>query len=422
MKVLYLVTNFVRWEGDVHSPWFLELIPLLRERGVEVEVLAPSYQGLKDQVVYDIPVYRFRYFFSPWETLTHLEGAPNKIRQNPLYLLLVPFYLFFGALRTIRRCRRQQYDIIHVHWPMPQGLFGVVGRWAGGGRLVTTFYGADLALTRRLPFLRPLLKWFVRASDVVTAISSFTGSQVKAMTGVQPVVIPYGVNMPPPREYVPPPPGPRQILAIGRLIERKGHVYLVQALAELAKRRDDVRLTILGRGSERARLESLIDELDLADKVQLLDYVSDEELAQLYRQCDLLVQPSITDSGGDFEGLGMVLLEAMGYQKPVVATKVGGILDIVRHNETGVLVEERDSQALAQAIEAVLSDKTWARELGQAGFAYAKEYFSWPRIVDEVMALYSLAPAGLPNPAGPKGACPERVEGACPERVEGASP
>lgn len=414
MRVLYLVTNFARWEGDVHSPWFVELIPLLRERGVEVDVLAPSYQGLKDQVVYDIPVYRFRYFFSPWETLTHTEGAPNKIRQNPLYLLLVPFYLCFGALSTIRRCRRQPYDIIHVHWPMPQGLLGIVGRWSGGGRLVTTFYGADLALTRRFPFLRLLLIKFVRASDAVTAISSFTGSQVEAMTGVRPVVIPYGVNMPPPREYVPPPPGPRQILAIGRLIERKGHVYLVQALAELTKRRSDVRLTILGRGSERARLESLIHELGLADKVRLLDYVSDEELAELYQQCDLLVQPSITDSGGDFEGLGMVLLEAMSYQKPVVATRVGGILDIVRHNETGVLVEERDPQALAQAIEAVLADETWARELGQAGLAYAKEYFSWPRIVDQVMALYSSAPAGLPNPAGPKTTCPEPVEGASP--------
>lgn len=403
MRVLYLVTNFARWEGDVHSPWFLELIPLLRERGVEVDVLAPSYQGLTDHVVYDIPVYRFRYFFSPWETLTHLEGAPNKIRQNPLYLLLVPFYLFFGVLRTIRRCRCQKYDVIHVHWPMPQGFLGIAGRWSSGARLVTTFYGADLAVTQRFPLLQSLLIRFVRASDAVAAISSFTGSQVEAMTGVKPVVIPYGINMPPSGESAPSPPGPRQILAIGRLIERKGHVYLVQALAELAKRRDDVRLTILGRGSERARLESLIDELGLADKVRLLDYVSDEELAELYRQCDVLVQPSITDSGGDFEGLGMVLLEAMSYQKPVVATKVGGILDIVRHNETGVLVEERDSQALAQAIEAVLNNTAWARELGQAGFACVKEYFSWPRIVDQVMALYS---------PEAKAACPERVEGA----------
>ena len=107
----------------------------------------------------------------------------------------------------------------------------------------------------------------------------------------------------------------------------------------------------------------------------------------------------------------MVLLEAMSYQKPVVATKVGGILDIVRHNETGVLVEERDSQALAQAIEAVLTDDSWARELGQAGFAYAKEYFSWPRIVDQVMTLYS---------PEAEATCPEPVEGACPEQVEGA--
>ena len=152
---------------------------------------------------------------------------------------------------------------------------------------------------------------------------------------------------------------------------------------------------LYGGESGKKWSEQLVDEMN----------VSDEELAELYQQCDVLVQPSITDSGGDFEGLGMVLLEAMSYQRPVVATKVGGILDIVRHNETGVLVEERDSQALAQAIEAVLTDDSWARELGQAGFAYAKEYFSWPRIVDQVMTLYS----------------PE-AEATCPEPVEGASP
>ena len=79
MRVLCITTNFPRWEGDPHSPWIVQMIRLLHERGVDVEVLAPSYQGLGNHVIYSIPVFRYRYFFSPWETLTHTEGAPNKI-------------------------------------------------------------------------------------------------------------------------------------------------------------------------------------------------------------------------------------------------------------------------------------------------------------------------------------------------------
>jgi glycosyltransferase involved in cell wall biosynthesis len=146
-----------------------------------------------------------------------------------------------------------------------------------------------------------------------------------------------------------------------------------------------------------------------------------EELAELYARCDLFVLPAIVDSRGDTEGLGVVLVEAMSYKKPVIATNVGGIPDIVRHDETGILIQQRDPQALAQAIEAVLSDKTWAKELGQAGFAHIKEYFAWPRIVDQVMALYSPETKGAcPEPV--EGACPEPAEGACPGPVEGVSP
>jgi phosphatidylinositol alpha-1,6-mannosyltransferase len=405
MKVLYLVTNFARWEGDPHSPWLVEQALRLRERGVESAVLAPSYKGLRDHEIHGIPVYRFRYFPSRWEDLTHLEGGPNKIK-NPLYLPLILPYMFFGTLAVIRHCRRQRYDVLHVHWPLPQGVFGLVGQNISGARLVTSFHGAELLLTRRYPFLKPVLRYIVKRSDAVSANSSFTASLVRELADVEVKVIPYGSTIvardvppiaagPEPRpEPLGPEPrdegrhGERRILFVGRLIERKGLPYLIEAM-DLLPSELRVRLDIVGAGGQRPLLERLVKDKSLAEQVFFQGRIPYAELAELYAGCDLFVLPAIVDSRGDTEGLGVVLVEAMSYKKPVIATNVGGIPDIVHHNETGILVKQRDPQALAQAIEAVLTDENRARELGQAGFAYVKEYFSWPRIVDQVMALYS---------------------------------
>ena len=419
MRVLYLVTNFARWEGDPHSPWLVEQALQLRERGVESAVLAPSYKGLRDHEIYGIPVYRFRYFPSRWEDLTHLEGGPNKIK-NPLYLPLILPYMFFGILAVIKHCRRQRYDVLHVHWPLPQGVFGLIGQSISGARLVTSFHGAELLLTRRYPFLKPVLRYIIQRSDAVSANSSFTASLVRDLADVEVKVIPYGSTIvardAPPRAAGPEPRPGRdrewRILYVGRLIERKGLPYLIEAM-ELLPPGPRVRLDIVGAGDQRPLLERLVRDKGLAERVFFRGRIPYEELAELYACCDLFVLPAIVDSRGDTEGLGVVLVEAMSYKKPVIATNVGGIPDIVRHSETGILIQQRDPQALAQAIEAVLTDENRAKELGQAGFAYVKEYFSWPRIVDQVMALYS--------PEN-KGACPEPAEGACPEPTEGASP
>ena len=147
-------------------------------RAGTIEILAPSYAGLRSHTIDGMPVHRFRYAPARWETLTHEEGAPNKIRQNPLYLLLLPFYLLAGMLAAWRVGRNRRFDVIHVHWPVPQGLLGWIARLAGGGRLVATFYGADLVMAQRFRFVRPFLRFFVHTCADVAAISSYTRAHV----------------------------------------------------------------------------------------------------------------------------------------------------------------------------------------------------------------------------------------------------
>lgn len=388
MRVLYVTTNFPRWEGDAHSPWIVEVIKRLRERGVVVDVLAPSYAGLGDHTIDGIRVYRFRYALARWETLTHNEGAPNKIR-NPLYLLLVPTYLLAGLWRTAGLCRPGRYDAIHVHWPMPSGIFGLLGKRLGRSRLVSSFYGAELLLARRFPFLKPILAAIIRHSDAVAADSRFTADLVREIAAVPVHVIPFGSRI---QTQAGAPGDGRagRLLFVGRLIERKGLPYLIEAVGLLASRcsQRPVHLDIVGEGNMKAEWMALAEARGLSEHVTFHGRVDDRALADFYARCDVFVLPSIVDTHGDTEGLGVVLLEAMSCRKPVIATEVGGITDIVRDGETGLLVPQRDAAALAAAVERLLDDPDLAHRLGQSGAAYARQRFDWTRIVDDIEAMY----------------------------------
>jgi glycosyltransferase involved in cell wall biosynthesis len=392
MRLLIITTNFPRWEGDPHSPWLIHLLGLLRAEGAEIDVLAPAYAGLGDQQIYGMAVHRFRYAPSPWETLTHEAGAPAKIRQNPLYLLLLPLYLLAGMWAAWRLARRHEFDVIHVHWPVPQGLFGWVARQASrrkfgrSPRLVATFYGADLVLAERFSFVKPFLAWFVGQCDDLAAISTYTRRTLTGLTGSvlerQPRTIPYGIELPPADADWPTEPG--KLLFVGRLIPRKGLSVLVRAMSHVPA--GD--LTIIGGGPEREPVQALVDELGLGDRIRFGGRVSDEELEQRYQSCDIFVLPAIIDATGDTEMLGMVLLEAMRYRRPVIASDVGGIPDIVRDGENGLLVPQQDPAALAAAINRLLTDRDLSRRLGEAGYTYARDHFGWETILAQTKGMY----------------------------------
>ena len=173
MKVLYLVTAYPRDASDVITPWMVETIRQLRLRGVVVEVLAPAYRGMPDQVLEGVPVHRFRYAPRAWETLTHDQTAPDRIRERPWFLALVPGYVAAGSRAAARLARTGGFDVVHAFWPLPQGLLGLAAKRASGLPLVSTFFGVELTwMERQFPFLAPLLRRIVRRSDAVTAISS----------------------------------------------------------------------------------------------------------------------------------------------------------------------------------------------------------------------------------------------------------
>jgi len=392
VKVLYLVTAYARDPADVITPWLVETIRRLAARGVAVEVLAPAYRGLASQTIDGVRVHRFRYAPRGWETLTHDQTAPDRIRERPWFLGLVPGYVAAGSRAAAKLARDGGFDVVHAFWPIPQGLLGLHAKRRSGLPLVSTFFGVELTwMERQFPFLAPLLRRIVRGSDAVTAISTYTADRLrKQVPGVDPAIIPFGAAVDAPAE---PPPytydGARafELLFVGRLVERKGVHLLLDALASLPAERRAL-LHVVGDGPDRAKLEEQARRLELGGRAIFHGFVSKEELQRRLETCDAFVLPAVVDAKGDTEGLGVVLIEAMSYARPVIASAAGGIVDIVRDRRNGLLVPPGDAPALAAAIAGMMDDPARAREFGLNGREDVAANFSWDVIADRLAEIY----------------------------------
>jgi glycosyltransferase involved in cell wall biosynthesis len=359
-------------------PWMRELNKRVTDEVESLVVMGPSYKGLKSHEIDGIKVERFRYAPASIEALTHDEGAPNKTRRLGPKLLAIP-YLLCGIIAVFAWCVKHRINVLHVHWPFPHTIWALLPKYLLGVKIVSFSHGAELAMARRSSKIKKVLGWLLRASDERLANSSHTATEVLAVSGMAAKVIPYGTSIEVKTTDAPESTGPDLLLFCGRLVQRKGIDVLLRALPAILEKRD-VRLVITGEGDCKDAWMKLSSELKLDDVVRFAGFVSNDELASLYQNCAAYVHPAIFDDRGDTEGLGVVLVEALAYQRPVVASAVGGIVDVILHEETGLLVPEKDPAALAAAVLRVLEDKALARHLGGQGFGHVQRFFDWERI------------------------------------------
>jgi len=385
IKVLFVATAYPRFKGDVITPWMVQLIQRLHMSGIDVSVFTSSYMGLGNQVQDGVPVYRFRYFFRKYERLTHDQTAVDRFSQGPWGVFLSFLYVLFGTISLARLVRARRFDIIHVNWPFPHILFGLAGKAVSRTRVFATFYGLEIRwLKKKFPYIIKPFGWLVGKSDVVTAISSHTAQELTGIVKKCVEIIPFSVAI-----------GERaaaiedrdEILFVGRLVERKGVPILIDAF-NIAQKSIPHNLVIVGDGPERPAIEDRIRKLNLGSRVKVTGWVSVPEKDEYYRRCSFFVLPAVYDKHGDTEGLGVVMLEAMAFSKPVVASRLGGITDVVEDGENGMLVPTGDVPALARALVAMASDERARHRMGKNAKITVDEKFNWDKITRRLVRLY----------------------------------
>jgi colanic acid/amylovoran biosynthesis glycosyltransferase len=180
---------------------------------------------------------------------------------------------------------------------------------------------------------------------------------------------------------------PPLILAVGRLIAKKGFADLICACGLIAERGKSFRCEIIGEGPLENELRGQIERLNLQNRVALSGAKPQLEVRQRLVAANVFVLPSIIDSDGGMDNLPTVIMEAMATGLPVVSTTIGGIPEMVVENETGFLVEPGDAAALADAIEKVIDDGLLAQRLGHVGYQRVQEFFSTDKNVRELCTL-----------------------------------
>ncbi|MCC6486133.1 MAG: glycosyltransferase family 4 protein [Candidatus Hydrogenedentes bacterium] len=179
--------------------------------------------------------------------------------------------------------------------------------------------------------------------------------------------------------------GKRVILAVGRLVPRKGHLTLLEAVARVLPRVPDAHLVIVGQGPLMSACCRLAHTLGIRDHVTFAGRLDDEGVAALYALCDVFALPTGTDARGQVEGFGLVFTEAHAHGKPVVAGRSGGVVDAVLDGETGLLVEPGDADALADALMRILTDPDLARRLGHNGRQRVERELNWTTFTRRVL-------------------------------------
>ena len=178
------------------------------------------------------------------------------------------------------------------------------------------------------------------------------------------------------------------VIAVGRLIRKKGFEDLLRAFALVSRKRPGCRLVIVGDGPEHEQLEELTEQLGVDDRVELLGWRSSEKTLLLIRQATVLVAPSLIADDGDRDGLPNVILEAFACGTPVIAARLDSISEAVEHRRTSLLVKPGDIKELASAIDELLNDERLQDRLSQEASETVMERFNLEKNTKRLIRLF----------------------------------
>lgn len=389
IKTLQLATSFVRFKGE--DGFTIEYAKRLARKGISLDVVAPhdrkKSKGFEE--LYGVRVHRFQYFFpKSLQRLAYNGGIAFNFSTSLLAKFQLPFFtasFFFKALRNM-----PGKDLVHGQW-VPSGLIAVI--------LKRLFHKPVVFWVHRMNYgnwiMRGITRLVLENSDFVMFNSSYTLGLARKIARMErfevvPPAVDLSVFKPLPRKSFRRrfgiSPKKRIVFAVGRMVEKKGFRYLIEAIPLLNQK--DVVCVIGGTGPLQDDLKRLVRRLGLQEKVLFPGWIANNELPLWMNEADVIVVPSIVDRNRDTETLGIVAVEGIACGKPVIASRVGGLVDVVKHNFNGFLVKQKSPKELASKLALLLKDKRLCKKLSANARKHAEQNYSWNRTVDRTIEVY----------------------------------
>jgi len=395
-----LASSYPRFRGDSVGSFMEPIAQGIAARGHEVHLVAPWHPKW-DRPPVDGGVHFHLFRYAPaagLNTFGYAEGMRADVRLRASAIAVAPLAVLAGWFKTLRVAQKKRATIVHAHWVVPGGVIAAAA--AGSTPLVISLHGSDVFVAERHSVARLAARGAFARARWVTACSEDLRTRAVRIgaDSARSSVIPYGVDS---GRFRPDEKARRRVrenlgiadnvpllVAIGRLVRKKGFEYLIDAAAILRSQYPTLRVAIAGDGDLEAELRARARSAGVGDIVQFLGVVPHHEVPALLAAADVAVAPSVHDVAGNVDGLPNTVMEMMASGTPLVATPVGGIAAVATDGVTARLVPERDCRALAAAIDSLLRERAAALALGRQARELVCRRHSWARVAEEFETVY----------------------------------
>lgn len=402
MKVCMVTSSYPRYAGDGVGSFVRSLAQALVALGHTVHVVAPYDPAIEEMDQGGVCVHRFRY--APSDALClvgHGRSMRADVHLRPIVPLLMPAFILAATVCTLTLHGHERFDLIHGHWAVPGGaIAGLVARLASLP-LVISLHGSDVYVAEQNRLYASVARCgFRRATHVIACSEDLRARAVRiGLEGEKSSVIPYGVDVghyatgrgSRMRARLGVPADALVIGALGRLVNKKGFGYLLEAMPAVLGSMRDVYCVIGGGGDLRDDLIAQASRLGVSSHVLLPGHVDWRDTPDYYAMCDVVAVPSVIDADGNVDGLPNVLLEAMASGRAVVASEVGGMPDVIVNGVDGLLVPPGDGEALRSTLLRLLGDPSFRRKLGAMARDRVIRGYQWSVVADRMASLYECA-------------------------------
>ncbi|MBW1973302.1 MAG: hypothetical protein DRP55_08035 [Spirochaetes bacterium] len=390
MKIGVLSTSYPRYKTDSSGIFVYRLCKEIAKYH-HVEVLAPADDKKRKNKKNEIFVHYFDYFFiRKWQKLAYGNGIVENIKSNPFLILLLPFFMTSFFIAATHFAKRS--DLLHANWII-SGIIAILSRIFHKKPVLVTLRGTDMAFSK-ISLFRYIFKFFLKKADMITTVSDELKKEVLSL-GIpkeKVLLVPNGVDIEPLvsekeketlRKKFSLPLKIPIILFVGRLIKSKGVEILLSIIEDKEIKNQKSSFIFLGKGELEELIEQKAQKIGIENKIILVGHKEHKEVISWIDLSDIIVLPSFS------EGRPNIILEAMSRAKPVVATRVGGIPELIDDNITGILVSPKNSKAFLEAIKRLLKDERLRKSMGKAARVKIEKLgLSWDETAKKMIEIY----------------------------------
>lgn len=359
----------------------------LASTGNEVVVLTPYHRELRtSDFPYKIATYKYI-----WPNFLHRLGYSQTLSEGTSFKLetyiLAPFLYFFGFLALLKLLKKEKFDIVSSHWILPNGFISYLVAKFTRIPYTITLAGSDVYIANNNILFAFMARLAAQNAKIVFADSPTYVDQLKK-TGANAKnysIVPYPVDtsmlkinfsgvltlkkeLNLKKETI-------VLLAVGRLVYKKGFKYLLKAFSNVTKKYKEAILIIVGEGDLENELKQLVESLHLESLVKFVGNIKRDKIVTFYNLADIFIMPSVVDQNGNIDDRPVALLEAIACGKPVIATNFPGNSLSIKEGESGFLVPQKNIKSLKYAISRLIESKELRLSMSREASKIANKNF-----------------------------------------------